>query len=570
MHARTQDVAGRTDFRDARHRHHRRRARARLRRRDLDRAAAERPLLARRAHRRRVALRARRAARSTRRPTSAARRCTSPSARVHMFPEELATGLCSLNPHVDRLVQSCLMEVDRRGQVVRYEFHDGVIRSDERMTYTDVNAILTDARSRRRRGRYRAARADVRADARAVRDPERPAPAARLDRLRPRRGGGRARRGGAGSRRSSPPSATSRTGSSRSSCCSPTRRWPSTSTRASVPGALPRPRGARPAEGRAVRGVRREPRLQPRGARCTACGRGTSSAGRADRGQARGEADRLPDAADDAEGAVRAGEPRALRPGRSAATRTSRRRSAAIPTSSCTGCCARRRRGATPRREREELDGGSAGDRAPHLRARAAGRRGRARAGAVEEGPLHGGQGRRRVRRLHHRRRGVRPVRRAGRALRRGARARLDAWPTTTTGSSRRRTSLRGENTRQGLPARRPRARAGRARGHGAAADRPRPRGDPRGGARERAAPRRAPRQDRERSRRHARASRSGRRAPRREARAARQPAETQRAARRSDGIDDPCATSSSAPPATSITARARSCARSPAPIPTG
>src|SRR6266498_4365394 len=59
-----------------------------------------------------------------------------------MFPSELATGLCSLNPDVDRLVQSCLMEVDRRGNVVRYEMHDGVINSDARMTYTAVNAIL--------------------------------------------------------------------------------------------------------------------------------------------------------------------------------------------------------------------------------------------------------------------------------------------------------------------------------------------------------------------------------------------------------------------------------------------
>ena len=67
-----------------------------------------------------------------------------PERAVHMFPSELATGLCSLNPHVDRLVQSCLMEVDRRGQVVRYEFHDGVINSDERMTYTAVNGILAD------------------------------------------------------------------------------------------------------------------------------------------------------------------------------------------------------------------------------------------------------------------------------------------------------------------------------------------------------------------------------------------------------------------------------------------
>ena len=66
-----------------------------------------------------------------------------PDRAVHMFPSELATGLCSLNPDVDRLVQSCLMEVDRRGSVVRYELHDGVIHSRARMTYTDVNAILT-------------------------------------------------------------------------------------------------------------------------------------------------------------------------------------------------------------------------------------------------------------------------------------------------------------------------------------------------------------------------------------------------------------------------------------------
>jgi len=67
-----------------------------------------------------------------------------PERAVHMFPEELATGLCSLRPNVDRLVQSCLMEVNTRGDVVRYEIHDGIIRSDARMTYTAVNAILTE------------------------------------------------------------------------------------------------------------------------------------------------------------------------------------------------------------------------------------------------------------------------------------------------------------------------------------------------------------------------------------------------------------------------------------------
>jgi ribonuclease R len=67
-----------------------------------------------------------------------------PERAVHMFPSELSTGLCSLNPHVDRLVQSCLMEVTPKGDVIRYELHDGVINSNERMTYTDVNKILTD------------------------------------------------------------------------------------------------------------------------------------------------------------------------------------------------------------------------------------------------------------------------------------------------------------------------------------------------------------------------------------------------------------------------------------------
>ena len=67
-----------------------------------------------------------------------------PERAVHMFPEALSTGLCSLRPHVDRLVQSCLMEVNATGDVVRYEMHDGVIHSTERMTYTAVNAILTE------------------------------------------------------------------------------------------------------------------------------------------------------------------------------------------------------------------------------------------------------------------------------------------------------------------------------------------------------------------------------------------------------------------------------------------
>jgi ribonuclease R len=77
--------------------------------------------------------------------TNAYERGTSvyfPERAVHMFPAELATGLCSLNPQVDRLVQSCVMEVDRAGVVVQHELYDGVIHSDARLTYTEVSAIL--------------------------------------------------------------------------------------------------------------------------------------------------------------------------------------------------------------------------------------------------------------------------------------------------------------------------------------------------------------------------------------------------------------------------------------------
>jgi len=66
-----------------------------------------------------------------------------PDRAVHMFPAELATGLCSLNPGVDRLVQSCVIDLDARGEPVRCGFHDGVIRSRARLTYAEVNAALT-------------------------------------------------------------------------------------------------------------------------------------------------------------------------------------------------------------------------------------------------------------------------------------------------------------------------------------------------------------------------------------------------------------------------------------------
>ena len=59
-----------------------------------------------------------------------------------MLPEQLANGICSLKPKVDRLVQSVLIDIDRDGRTVNYEFHDGVINSAARMTYREVAAIL--------------------------------------------------------------------------------------------------------------------------------------------------------------------------------------------------------------------------------------------------------------------------------------------------------------------------------------------------------------------------------------------------------------------------------------------
>jgi len=65
-----------------------------------------------------------------------------PNRAVPMLPEALSNGICSLNPRVDRLVMSAIMEMDAAGKTVRAEFMPGVIRSAERMTYTDVNRVL--------------------------------------------------------------------------------------------------------------------------------------------------------------------------------------------------------------------------------------------------------------------------------------------------------------------------------------------------------------------------------------------------------------------------------------------
>ncbi len=65
-----------------------------------------------------------------------------PDRAVPMLPLELSTDICSLRPNVERLVLSCVMEIDRQGEIVGYEVCEGIIRSAQRMTYTDVNAVL--------------------------------------------------------------------------------------------------------------------------------------------------------------------------------------------------------------------------------------------------------------------------------------------------------------------------------------------------------------------------------------------------------------------------------------------
>jgi ribonuclease R len=71
-----------------------------------------------------------------------------PDRVVPMLPEELSNGLCSLNPHVDRLCLVCEMHVTRGGEVTRSRFYDAVMRSAARLTYTEAAGMLVAARPR--------------------------------------------------------------------------------------------------------------------------------------------------------------------------------------------------------------------------------------------------------------------------------------------------------------------------------------------------------------------------------------------------------------------------------------
>ncbi len=59
-----------------------------------------------------------------------------------MLPPELSNGICSLNAGVERLALSCIMNLDKKGNIIDYDLCKSVLHIDERMTYEDVNKIL--------------------------------------------------------------------------------------------------------------------------------------------------------------------------------------------------------------------------------------------------------------------------------------------------------------------------------------------------------------------------------------------------------------------------------------------
>ena len=67
-----------------------------------------------------------------------------PGSSIPMLPRELSNGICSLNPNVDRLALSFIMEIDKKGNVIDFKIHESIINSNIQMTYKKVNKILEE------------------------------------------------------------------------------------------------------------------------------------------------------------------------------------------------------------------------------------------------------------------------------------------------------------------------------------------------------------------------------------------------------------------------------------------
>jgi ribonuclease R len=76
-----------------------------------------------------------------------------PGRVIPMLPEALSNNLCSLNPHVDRLVMVCEMTIHPTGRIMRYEFSEGVIKSHARLTYNQVHAMM-EKNDKRMQGQF--------------------------------------------------------------------------------------------------------------------------------------------------------------------------------------------------------------------------------------------------------------------------------------------------------------------------------------------------------------------------------------------------------------------------------
>ena len=68
---------------------------------------------------------------------------------IPMLPERLSNSICSLNPNVDRLTQSAIMEIDQKGQVVKHTITQTIIKTTFRMTYSDVNDMIAGDEEKR-------------------------------------------------------------------------------------------------------------------------------------------------------------------------------------------------------------------------------------------------------------------------------------------------------------------------------------------------------------------------------------------------------------------------------------